>query len=450
MDTLNDLLSGKILPIYLTVLSVFFFFYLRGRPFRGLCTLLRGLKECDSGGTSPKKAVMMALAGTLGVGNIVGVADALQKGGPGVLFWMILSAFAAMTVKYAEVVLSMLHRRYLRRGAVGGPMFYLPKPAAVAFCLLCLLCAFSVGSVMQTSACCRAAMECFREHSAFLFKGSINFPSLSLFLSLLMAGGLALCIFTAKKGLFDLSVKLVPAMSILYTLLCFGVIAANLKELPRVFHDILSGAFGLDCAARGVSQGLLVALRFGVIRGLLSNEAGCGTAPIAHAASGARSGASQGALGVVEVAVDTLFLCTLTGVTLLCSRVSLSTSQTPVKTILDAFSSVFGRLSEYLLLLALICFAFATLVCWSFYAESCLRFLFKKSRFVLFGKIVFCLFAATGILVPETLLWQLSDFSVAAMTLMNCTALFFYRRDIREDTENFFNTRQKSEKKKFL
>ncbi len=424
METLNTLLSGRILPIFLCILSVFLLIYMRGKPFVKLSSLLAGLSGHQDGGTSPKKAVMMALAGTLGVGNIVGVADALQKGGAGVLFWMWISCIAAMTLKYAEIVLAMMHRYCDRNSIRGGPMFYLPKHLSILFCLLCLLCAFSMGSAMQTSACCQTAAAC------------CGIPPLPV--ALILAACLAFTIFTAGKGLFDLSVKLVPAMTLLYTILCLGVILTNLKGLPSVFIQIFKEAFGLENAVRGSFTGLLVALRFGVIRGLLSNEAGCGTAPIAHASSNLTSGAPQGALGVIEVGVDTLLLCSLTGLSLLCTPDALLQSS-PINAVLFCFSKIFGRFAGWLLLIALLCFAFATLVCWSFYTESCLHALSPRKGFVFAGKLLFCLLAAIGPLLPQELLFQASDLSIALMTLLNGSALFRYRKEIRKETEAYLS-----------
>ena len=428
MEIVNDVISGKVLPVFLLFLSLFFFIYLRARPFRGLPRLLSGLKEQNADGVSPKRAVMMALAGTLGVGNIVGVSDAISKGGPGVLFWMWISSVFAMVIKYAEVTLSMRRRQYEKGAVKGGPMYYLPRPFGALFAIFCLLGALSVGSVMQTSACCDAARVCLPFAAPLV-------PTLA---APLLAAALMLTVQAGKKKLFDLSVRLVPAMSILYTLLCLTVIAVHFRSLPAVFLSIVKGAFGIENAMRGSAAGFFAALRFGLIRGILSNEAGCGTSPIAHAASGARSGASQGALGVIEVAVDTLLLCTLTGLAVLCAGSASENASCAIGAVTAAFSSVFGDLSSYLLLIALLFFAFATLVCWSFYVKSCLAFLLDRPAFVRAGMFLFCACAAFGPLLPGYILWQISDFSVAAMTLLNCTALFLHRKEIGEETDTFF------------
>ena len=428
VEILNDVISGKILPVFLLLLSVFFLFYLKGRPFRGLFKMLSGIRENAVDGIAPKRAVMMALAGTLGVGNIAGVADAINKGGPGVLFWMWVSSIAAMVIKFAEVTLSLRCRKYDGNDAKGGPMYYLPRPFGAIFALICLLCALSVGSVMQTAACRDAARVCLPAGASFL----------SVLLPPLLAGALMLTVFAGKKKLFDLSVRLVPAMTVLYTLLCLIVIGAHIRLLPSVFLSICKGAFGIGTALRGSAAGFFTALRFGLIRGILSNEAGCGTSPIAHASSSAKSGAAQGALGVIEVAVDTLLLCSLTGLAVLCAG-SAGRASSPICAVLSAFSSVFGKLSSYLLLAALLPFAFATLVCWSFYAKSCLLFLFSHRALITAGMLVFCAFAAFGPLVPERFLWQVSDLSAALMTLLNCSALFARRRDIKEETTTFFD-----------
>lgn len=423
MEQLNRILSGTLLPFFLFFFALFFLFMLKGRPFWGISRLLSGLKEGEAAGMDPKKTVLMALAGTLGVGNIIGVADAVIKGGAGVLFWMALSSFAAAVIKYCEIVVSMNHRKFQRDRVSGGPMYYMfPRAAALLFCVLCLICAFSVGSAMQSYA---AGAMCTT---------ALGIPS--VFAGILLAPAVALCIFKGQKRLFDLTVKLVPLMTGIYFVLCFSVILRHYQAFPHVIGRIFREAFNFKSAVSGTAATAFTALRFGVIRGLLSNEAGCGTAPMAHTASNCKNSPSQGALGVVEVAVDTLILCTVTGVTLLLVPESLALPSS--QAIICALSSVFGRASGHLLTLSVLLFSFATMVCWSYYLEATAGFLFKKRWCMQLTRLIFCFFCFFGAVSSEGWIWQVADFAVAAMTLLNLFYLFVYRESVKDSTESYF------------
>ncbi len=414
MEKINSFLSGVFLPIFLLIVSVFFLIYLKGKPFRGFRKLLRHSEKgmAPEKKSSAYKALAMALAGTLGVGNITGVADALQKGGAGVLFWMWVSALGAMVVKYAEVLLAMRTRRSFRGEIMGGAMFYIqPKIIASLFSLLGVLCAFSVGSGLQATAAGQAWSALF----------SFSPLPLCLFLSLLTA----FCIFRKTTLLFSLTARLVPLMSGIYILLCLSVILRNASGMPGVFRSIFQGAFSPSCALRGGMVSAFTTLRFGIIRGLLSNEAGCGTAPIAHTRSDTSDSSAQAALGVVEVAVDTLLLCSLTGFAVLLVPSNISS---PFGSVSFALASVFGKAANGALFLALFFFAFATLLCWSFYLEAFVRFLSAKKAAVPLSKALFCTVCGLAPLIPEETLWQIADFAVSAMTLLNLFFLFRNRR----------------------
>lgn len=422
MEKILSFFCSFVLPAALTASALFFLFYLKGYPFRRVPGGARG------GNASSFRAVTMALAGTLGVGNITGVADAVMKGGAGVLFWMWISSLAAMVVKYAEIVLLMRKCRAASDpGAPVGPTVYMrPAGAAVLFALFGLLAGFTVGSGLQATAVCRAA-GLFFPLPPLLFSASLGLSALFFILR-------------GKHTLFALTSVLVPAMSFLYVGMCLAVIVRGAQGVPSALFEIFRGAFGFETAARGCTATAFCALRFGVIRGLLSNEAGCGTAPIAHAHASALP-ERQGKLGVWEVAVDTLLLCTLTGLTLLLSGAS---ADEPTRAVGRALSGVFGRSSGVLLTLALFVFAFATLLCWSVYLDSFVSFLFRRSRrrkaAVAAARILFCLFACCACFIDEDLLWTLSDLAVCGMTLINLIYLFVNRHTVR-GTENARKTR---------
>lgn len=428
MEDLDELLCSLLLPAALTALSLFFLFYLKGAPFR------RPTVKNPASSSKKFRSVALALAGTLGVGNVTGIADALRRGGPGVLFWMWISSFAAMIVKYAEVVLLMHHKKRLfSRGELPrsplGPMIYMKPPGAeVLFSLLGLCTGLTVGGGVQATAVSGAGSG-FLGIPAAVSCAAIALPALIFILK-------------GKRSLFALTSFLVPAASLLFVGACLVVIVKNAAGLPGTLASIFKGAFGGDAALHGSLAGAVTAMRFGIIRGLISNEAGCGTSPIAHAYSDA-SPHDQGRLGTVEVAIDTLLLCTLCGLMILLSRARLD--PIPSVTVRNALRSVFGRTADVCLYAALFVFAFATLLCWSLYIECFASRLFLKLKrrdaAVKAAQILFCLFVSLSFLAGEELLWKLSDFFTAGMTLFNLAYLFIGRKELASEIPG---TRKKS------
>lgn len=435
VEKLNFLLSGVILPLLLLFSAIVFLFVLRGVPFRHPRRFLRGLRSSGArNAVSPSKALMLALAGTLGVGNIVGVADALRRGGPGVLFWMWVSSFAAMTVKYAEVLLASATRRSVGKELRGGAMYYItPRALASVFCLFGILCGFSVGGSVQSLAFGEAAQSAFGGKMPLY---TVIFAAVALF-----------CIFFSRGRASAIASAAVPVMTFLYVALTLSVILRRASALPSVFASIFDSAFSFKAAAGGCVGGGLVALRFGVIRGLLSNEAGCGTAPIAHARSSSQSAAAQAWLGVPEVAIDTLLLCSLTGLALLC-RPDALLAPTPMGAVTTALSDVFGRCAAPLLAVSIFAFALATVLCWSVYLEAFSFFLLPDRRFTASLLLLFCLALAAAPIFPEKTVWDLSDLSVCLMTLVNLVFLIRHRRFIEKETRRFLLSSESAPKKR--
>ena len=420
MIRFNTLLSGILLPAALALCALFFLIYLKGAPFSTFLSDLRGLGASKRSASAPIKGACLALAGTLGVGNMVGVAAAIKEGGAGVLFWMWVSSFAAMVVKYTEIKLSIRHRVAGKEGFEGGAMYYMPHACGVCFALLCLICAFSVGGGMQSSAFC-ALFAGGRQGAGILFP---------------LAAGVLLCLplsavlFMGKGRISDLTAWLVPLMSLLYLFLCLGVLIRYRKALPAAFTQILSSAFRPQSALLGGGAGLLTTLRLGVVRVILSNEAGCGTAPMAHSAYGSEHAGAQGALGAVEVAFDTLFLCTLTGLCLLVYPQCLQ-ADSGMGALLHVFVSVFGRGARPLLAIAIYFFALATLLCWSFYGRRCLSFLFKEKKTDRIFDLLFLLAVLICPFLKEEWVLAVADPTIASMTLLNLFFLFVHRRRLR-------------------
>ncbi|MGM9625122.1 MAG: alanine/glycine:cation symporter family protein, partial [Eubacteriales bacterium] len=321
---------------------------------------------------SPMKALTVALAGTLGVGNITGVAAALALGGPGALFWMWISAFCTMLIKYAEVYLAVRCRESRpvfdkRTGKTGteyhgGPMryFHFYRSGGIlsaVFCVLCVTASFVQGNLLQTG----AAVSCL---SGLTGIGAFCAGCMLTVLA-------ALLIFGGRTRISAFTETMIPFMTGLYVLMGAVILFRNIAVLPDVFAEILKSAFSVRAAAGGGGVSVLAAMRHGCAKGVFSHEAGCGTSPISHAGAVTDSPEKQGILGIAEVFVDTIILCTVTGLVLLLSRNNTGGTESYAETVLNAFAVWFGEPARWILGISIVFYAFATLVCWSFYGSEC-------------------------------------------------------------------------------
>ena len=440
---LKWLLTGGLIPPLLLFGSTFFLFYLRGYPWRAPRQMLSAfVGEKKGEGTSSFRAMMLALAGTLGVGNIVGVANAIAIGGAGAIFWMWISALFAMMLKYAEILLAVSHRRTDSKGGFfGGAMYYIQDcfgarrwqrlaiviPAV--FAVLMVINALSIGCMVQV----RAVGETLED--------VVGIPT--------AYSGVLLVVLTLPflirgiKGISALTEYLVPIMTAGYIILSVAVLIFRRDALDDALLSVWRGAFTPESAVGGVSGFLLSrALRVGTMRGLLSNEGGCGTAPTAHAAANAKSPAHQGVWGIFEVFVDTVVLCTATALVILVSGVD--TASGGVMTTVNAYSSVLGGFADWFFSAAVFCFGYATLLCWGSYGLESVRFLSPKGIWRALYVVAFGLCILLGVRTSNEVIWNIGDFGIATMTFINLIALFFLRREIREETFRF----AKREKKK--
>jgi AGCS family alanine or glycine:cation symporter len=435
MEIINTYLSGTIVPIVLFLYSIYFFIKLRGKPILYPKMIIKSIFQKKKGsGTSPIRAVIFALAGTLGVGNIVGVASAIALGGAGAVFWMWISAFLAMILKYCEVVLAVLHRRSRNGENYGGAMYYMmdffrSRKKNIAgiiytsiFTVLCLLNGFTMGSIVQSNAISES------------FKASFEIPSIAtgVILAILCA---IVFLFNGKK-IFSLCEKLVPFVSILYLGMSFVIIFRSCENLPSVIGEIFSNAFSHTSVGAG-AFGFLISksLRYGTIRGLFSNEAGCGTSPIAHATSNTDSACEQGFLGIIEVFIDTILVCTVTAfVILLNNEVVFKFVDNPMLMVVSAFSNSLGNSASILLSISVFLFAFATIICWGHYGKECVYFISKNNKL---EKIYYCFYILTvfiGTNIALDKVWNLADFAIGVMTLMNLYVLGRMTQKVKEET----------------
>lgn len=448
IELLNEYAFGVAVPVGLVLIGIFYSIKLRAFHIRHPILLIRSLfAKNERDGVSPFRAVMLALAGTLGVGNIVGVASAIYLGGAGAVLWMWVSALCAMILKYAEIVLAILHRRRDAHGEYyGGAMYYIrdffasrKKEAfgsllAGVFALLCIINAVSMGSMIQANAI----------SSAFEGVWSISPIAVGIVLSVLTL------IVSARgtKGIVKLTDLLVPVMSLGYVVLSMAIIIKNAPLLPSVMRNIIDSAFSARSAASGIFGFLLSgAMRYGAMRGLLSNEAGCGTAPAAHAVSNTDSAARQGIWGIFEVFVDTVVLCSMTAFVLLLGYESAAENGGNfIMMTFSAYSHFLGGAAEIFMCLAVLFFGFATIVCWAHYGFVGVRYFSSSPAAHRAFMIIYSISVLAGAVVGTDTVWQAADLAIGMMTVINLVMLVCMSGEVRHETERFLHS--ELEKKK--
>lgn len=440
MDAIRWILTGGPIPLCLLLCGGFFLIYLRMCPFLCPKRMIDALKKSPTEGVSPFRAVTLALAGTLGVGNIVGVASALLIGGAGAIFWMWISAGLAMILKYAEILLAVKHRRVRRDGCCyGGAVYYIKgyfegaghakigRVLAIVFSALMILDALCMGCMIQVNAI------------ASSLEGVLGVsPALCGLLLLLLTFPVIL---RGSKGISALTEYLVPIMSLGYLILSLAVLWLCRDALLSTLCRIVSEAFSPMGAAGGV-WGFLTsrALRVGTMRGILSNEAGCGTAPTAHATAKTDSPAAQGVWGIFEVFVDTIVLCTVTALVILLAFPDLHDfGLSPTLMTVNAYSSVLGSWAGYFLCAAIFCFGYATVICWAGYGAESLRAISKKKRYLALYFLLFGICLLLGVRSAPSYAWDVADFSIASLTAINLAVLLLMRREIKQETDRFFS-----------
>ena len=435
LEFLTQSVITPLLPLFLGTVGIILYFDLKFFPFVKIKALLSSLFK-DANGSS-WRALSVALAGTLGVGNIIGVAFAITAGGAGALFWMWVSALLAMIIKYSETLLAIRHRKTVAcqknvlpvmKRQIGGAMYYIPhKPFARLFAILCIASSFTVGNLLQTNAVSEA------------FTHSFSLPPyiIGLLFSLLTI----IVIWRGIGRITKFCSVVIPFLSTVYLLMCASVIVKNVSALPSLFGEILAEAFSLRAIEGGVmGSALFQSMRIGFAKGLITNEAGCGTAPIAHASADTESAVKQGFLGVIEVFFDTIVLCTASGLVLLLAHREFPTLN-GYALVSSAFSGLFGRVGDVILSASLFFFVLATLVGWSFYGKSALEYFTENQAVGKLYLILFSIVAFLGTIGSSEIFWQLSDLTVGLMTFINTGYLLYFRCDIRLTTEAFFKTK---------
>ena len=401
-------------------------------------------KEAESGAMTPFQAVCTALAGTVGTGNIAGVAGAIAIGGPGAVFWMWISALLGMCTKFSEVVLAVHFRERNDKGDwVGGPMYFikngLPKKwhfLAVLFSVFGMVAVFGTGNATQVNTIVTAIDSVFTSYNLAEAEG---LGTINLILGIFIALCVALVLLGGIRRIGSFTEKLVPFMAVFYIILAVGVVIMNIGRVPGVFASIFGGAFDPRAFTGGVVGSMFISMRRGVSRGIFSNEAGLGTGSIAHASADTGHPVQQGLFGIFEVFTDTIVICTLTSLVILCSGIDIVFGQAAGADLTIAgFIASYGRWVSIFTAVALICFAFSTTIGWGLYGSRCVEFLFG-TRVIRPFMVVYALVSIIGATLDLGLLWDISDTFNGLMVIPNLIAVFLLSGTVFSLTRDYFN-----------
>lgn len=401
-------------------------------------------KEAESGAMTPFQAVCTALAGTVGTGNIAGVAGAIAIGGPGAVFWMWISALLGMCTKFSEVVLAVHFRERNDKGDwVGGPMYFikngLPKKwhfLAVLFSIFGMVAVFGTGNATQVNTIVTAIDSVFTSYNLAEAEG---LGTINLALGIFIAVCVALVLLGGIRRIGSFTEKLVPFMAVFYIILAVGVVIMNIGRVPGVFASIFGGAFDPRAFTGGVVGSMFISMRRGVSRGIFSNEAGLGTGSIAHASADTGHPVQQGLFGIFEVFTDTIVICTLTSLVILCSGIDIVFGQAAGADLTIAgFIASYGRWVSIFTAVALICFAFSTTIGWGLYGSRCVEFLFG-TRVIRPFMVVYALVSIIGATLDLGLLWDISDTFNGLMVIPNLIAVFLLSGTVFRLTRDYFN-----------
>ncbi len=400
-------------------------------------------KDASDGAITPFQAVCTALAATVGTGNIAGVAGALAIGGPGAVFWMWVSALLGMCTKFSEVTLAVHFRETNADGElVGGPMYYikngLPKCwhwLAYLFAAFGVLTVFGTGNATQVNTITTAI------NSALTNYGLLNPEQVStsnLIIGIVITILIAMILLGGIKRIGQVTEKLVPFMALLYIVLAFGVVLLNINVVPSVFASIIEGAFNPSAVTGGVVGSLFLSMKKGVSRGIFSNEAGLGTGSIAHACADTRKPVKQGMFGIFEVFTDTILICTLTALVILCSQVPVAYGQAAgAELTIQGFTSTYGNWVSIFTAIAMCCFAFSTILGWGLYGARCIEFLFSSKVTKPF-MVAYSLVAILGATADLGLMWNIAETFNGLMAIPNLIALFLLSGTVVKLTKDYF------------
>lgn len=405
--------------------------------------------EAGHGAVTPFQAVCTALAATVGTGNIAGVAGAIAIGGPGAVFWMWISALLGMVTKYSEVTLAVHYRQKNKHGDwVGGPMYYIEnglgkkwKILGIIFSIFGIFAVFGTGNATQVNTIV-ASIDTALISFGVMEAGST--ATLNLILGIVITVLVGMILLGGIKRIGHVAERLVPIMALLYVVLGLGIIIVHIDNLPTAFSSIVKGAFNPSAVTGGVVGAAFVAVQMGVARGIFSNEAGLGTASIAHAGAEVNDPVQQGLFGVFEVFVDTIIICTFTALVILCSGVPITYGAAAgAELTISGFTGTYGNWITIFTAVAMCCFAFTTILGWGLYGARCSEYLFGEKVIKPF-MVIYSLVAIIGATVKLDLLWSIAETFNGMMAIPNLIAVALLSPVVIRLTKEYFTRPKES------
>ena len=427
------------------------FLQIRKFPYAMKVTIGRMLKkrEASDGALTPFQAVCTALAATVGTGNIAGVAGAIAIGGPGAVFWMWISALLGMCTKFSEVTLAVHFREKNAEGdLVGGPMYYIKNGLkkqwhwlAYLFAAFGVLTVFGTGNATQVNTITTAIDSALYNYGVI---SEQNVSTLNLVIGIILAVLIGLILLGGIKRIGQVAEKLVPFMAVIYIILAIGVVILNYRNIPTVFASIFKGAFSPASVTGGAVGSFFMSMKKGVSRGIFSNEAGLGTGSIAHACADTRKPVKQGFFGIFEVFVDTIVICTLTALVILCSGVPVGYGDAAgAELTILGFTSTYGSWVSIFTAIAMCCFAFSTIIGWGLYGTRCVEFLLGTRANRPF-MILYALVAIVGATMELGLMWNIAETFNGLMVIPNLIAVFLLSGVVVRVVKEYFDREGKN------
>ena len=393
--------------------------------------------QAKDGSMSPFQAVCTALAGTVGTGNIAGVAGAIALGGPGAIFWMWCSAFLGMCTKFSEVTLAIHFREKNANGEyVGGPMYYIKNGLskkwhflAVLYALFGVLTVFGTGNATQVNTIVSSIHSAL--HNLHIIDDTVD-ERANLIFGIFIAAFVAMVLLGGIKRIGQVSEKLVPFMATLYVILAIGVVILHINRIPAVFAMIFKSAFTPQAATGGIIGSMFLSMKKGVSRGIFSNEAGLGTGSIAHACADTNNAVHQGMFGIFEVFMDTIVVCTLTGLVILLGAPNIVYGQAAgAELTISGFTATYGGWVSIFTAVAMCCFTFSTIIGWGLYGSRCIEFL-GGEKLVRPFLVAYSFVSIIGATINLGLLWDIADTFNGLMAIPNLIALLVLSGQVKK------------------
>lgn len=454
LKQIDDLVWGVPLIVLILATGIYLTIRLKGMQIRRLPAALRFMVQNEEGGhgeVTSFAALCTALSATIGTGNIVGVATAIVAGGPGALFWMWVAALFGMATKYAEGVLAICYRRIDEDGHVlGGPFYYIENGMGKNWRWLGKIFAFfgagvgllGIGTFTQVNGITSAVGNFFdseKNHVIALF--GREYTVAVLIAGLILTVCVALVVLGGIQRIARVSEIIVPFMAVFYVVACVTILIVNADRVPGAFMEIIQGAFGLRAAAGGAMGAVLLAMQKGIARGIFSNEAGLGSAPIAAAAAQTKEPVRQGLVSMTGTFIDTIIICTMTGLSIVLTQ-SYDLGLEGVEVTTYAFNQglpVPAWASSFLLMVCLIFFAFTTIIGWNYYGERCLEYLSNgSSKAVMTYRFLYILAIFVGPFMTVEAVWTIADIFNALMAIPNLIAVLALSGVVAAQTKDYW------------